>query len=206
MLDQIAGFAFRNATFLFGGLIAAAIIGIVLLARGHRLAVLRWAAVVVLAGIALLSGSAIYAASTIHRTIADRVTRLSFTDVHNGGTHTIGDYRGKVVLLNFWATWCPPCRDEMPDLNRLSDEQRDAAIITITDEDADTVRRYEEKIIALRTIVGTFRDEHPSGGLRAAAYSGRPTTVVIDREGKIREILIAGQSYETFAKALARVR
>jgi cytochrome c biogenesis protein CcmG/thiol:disulfide interchange protein DsbE len=206
MLDQIAGFAFRNATWLFGGLLAAAIIGVVLVVRGRSRRILRWAAAVVLTGIALLSGGALYAATTIHHTITDRVARLSFVDVRDGATHTIRDYRGKVVLLNFWATWCPPCRDEMPDLNRLSDEQRDAAIITVTDEDADTVRRYEEKIIALRTIVGTFRDQHPAGGLRAAAYSGRPTTVIIDREGSVREILIAGQSYATFAKAIARAQ
>jgi len=42
--------------------------------------------------------------------------------------------------------------------------------------------------------------------LRAAAYSGRPTTIIVDREGKIREILIAGQSYNTFAKAIDRAR
>jgi hypothetical protein len=94
----------------------------------------------------------------------------------------------------------------MPDLNRLSDERRDVAVVTITDEDPATLRSYEQKIIPLRTIVGTFHDQHPSGGLRAAAYSGRPTTIIVDREGKVREILIAGQSYDTFAKALDRAR
>ena len=206
MADQVAGFAFRHASLLFGGLILAAIIGITFLMRGRRLRFLRWAGAFVLTGLALLSASAIYAATTIHSTIADRVARLSFTTVRDGKLHTVRDYRGQVVLLNFWATWCPPCRDEMPALNRLSDERRDVAVVTITDEEADRVALYEQKITPLRTIVGTFHDQHPAGGLRAAAYSGRPTTVILDRDGNVSEILIAGQSYETFAKAIERAR
>ena len=207
MLDQILGIAVRHATSIFGGLILLAIIGAIALTRGRRFRVLRWAGVVVLTGIAFLSASAIYAATAIQNTITDRVNRLSFITVNDGATHTLRDYRGKVVLLNFWATWCPPCREEMPALNRLSDEERDVAVLTVTDENPATVQSYQQKILTLRTIVATFHDDRPAGGgLRAAAYSGRPTTVIVDREGKVREILIAGQSYATFAKAIERAR
>ena len=205
MLDQILGFAFRHATLLFGGLILVALAGAIALVRGRRWRVLRWAGVVVLTGLGVLSASALYAATTIRHTISDRVNRLSFTTIDDGVTHTLRDYRGKVVLLNFWATWCPPCRAEMPDLNRLSDEKR-ATVVTVTDEDPSTVRLFEQKIIPLRTIVGTFHDQPPASGLRKAAYTGRPTTVIVDREGNVREILIAGQSYATFAKAIERAR
>ena len=51
-----------------------------------------------LTAVALLSGTALYAATTIHRTIADRVAHLSFTTIDDGAAHTVRDYRGKVVL------------------------------------------------------------------------------------------------------------
>ena len=205
MADQIAGFAFRNAPFLFGGLIAAAIFGIVMLVRGRRFRVLRWIGVFALFVLGLISAGGLYAATTIHQTISDRVNRLSFTTMRDGKARTVRDYRGKVVLLNFWATWCGPCRGEMSDLNRLSD-MSDIAVLTLTDEDEATIRKYEAKILPLRTVVGTFHDQHPQGGLRAMAYSGRPTTVVLDRNGNVSESLIAAQSYETFAKAIERAR
>ncbi|MBP6679293.1 MAG: TlpA family protein disulfide reductase, partial [Paracoccus sp.] len=49
------------------------------------------------------------------------VPDTNFTDPE-GGTHSLADYRGKVVLLNFWATWCAPCREEMPSLDALQAE------------------------------------------------------------------------------------
>ena len=49
------------------------------------------------------------------------VPETPFTDPE-GGTHSLADYRGKVVLLNFWATWCAPCREEMPSLDALQAE------------------------------------------------------------------------------------
>lgn len=49
----------------------------------------------------------------------------------NGKTHTLADYKGKWLLVNFWATWCPPCLEEIPDLVMLSDKRKDVAVIGI---------------------------------------------------------------------------
>ncbi len=103
-----------------------------------------------------------------------------------GGEIALDDYRGKVVLLDFWATWCPPCRSEMPALNRLYDEyrQKGFAIIGMT-VDRGTV----EQVAA---AVSRFPIRYPlglAGGKVQADYGGIravPTKFLLDRQGRIR--------------------
>ncbi len=108
--------------------------------------------------------------------------------------------------MNFWATWCPPCRAEIPDLNRLADEYagRGVSVLTITDESADRIALFEQKVTHLQTIVATFESDSPKGALVHVAYQGRPTTVVLDREGRVKDIFIGKQSYEKLQRAVER--
>lgn len=99
----------------------------------------------------------------------------------------LSDYKGKVVVLNFWATWCPPCRAEMPDLIRMQREYRSRGLqvvgITYPPEEIAEVRQFVRKLgvnypIALGTIeTKSLFDETET----------LPLTIVIDREGKVRE-------------------
>jgi thiol-disulfide isomerase/thioredoxin len=99
----------------------------------------------------------------------------------------LSDYKGKVVVLNFWATWCPPCRAEMPDLIRMQREYRSQGLqvvgITYPPEEIAEVRQFVRKLgvnypIALGTIeTKSLFDETET----------LPLTIVIDREGKVRE-------------------
>jgi len=75
-------------------------------------------------------------------------------------------------------------------------------VLTITDEGADRIALYQRKVISLRTLVATFESDRPNSGLAAAAYQGRPTTVVLDRDGRVRDIFIGRQSYERLSKAI----
>jgi thiol-disulfide isomerase/thioredoxin len=135
--------------------------------------------------------------------IDERTAALTFHELAGDGKQQrIADYRGKVVVLNYWATWCPPCRAEMPDLNRLADTYRDRGlvVITVSDEKPEPIEKYLAQQ-PLTTIVGLFADQAPTDIIGRQAYAGRPTTVLIDRDGNVRRFLIGGQSYERFEEA-----
>ena len=77
-------------------------------------------------------------------------------------------------------------------------------VLAITDETPDRIALYEQKIIPLRMTVATFRSAAPVGAIGRAAYNGRPTTVIVDRQGHVREMFIGIQTYDPLKKAIAR--
>ncbi|MDF2540415.1 MAG: hypothetical protein K0S47_133 [Herbinix sp.] len=113
-----------------------------------------------------------------------------------GNEHTLSDYKGKIVFLNFWATWCPPCREEMPDIEALYNEfnqnQDDVIILGVAnpssdeypqnqDEDKDTIIKFLEDNDYTFPVVF---DE--TGELLESYYiRSFPTTFMIDMEGNI---------------------
>ena len=102
-----------------------------------------------------------------------------------GEIHSLRRYRGSVVFLNFWATWCGPCRTEMPDLQELHDELDDAAAFTMLainlQEDAAQVRRFADELEL------SFQILLDSSGETSAAYGARtlPMSYIIDKDGSI---------------------
>ncbi|MDH3580158.1 MAG: TlpA family protein disulfide reductase [Hyphomicrobiales bacterium] len=102
-----------------------------------------------------------------------------------GGTRTLADWRGKVVLLNLWATWCAPCRKEMPTLDRLEGMLGgdDFALVAISIDKGglDLPRSFLEKIKVKHLKL--FNDPTAKLGLTLKAY-GMPTTLLINRDGK----------------------
>jgi thiol-disulfide isomerase/thioredoxin len=113
---------------------------------------------------------------------------LSLVDLQ-GRPLRLESYRGKVVLLNFWATWCPPCRAEMPDLIKLQDQYRTQGLqvigITYPPEEMSEVRRFADSIgVNYPIAIGTEATKS-----RFSKDETLPLTVVIDRQGKVRDLI-----------------
>jgi peroxiredoxin len=105
------------------------------------------------------------------------------------GTSTIhlASYRGQVVLLNFWASWCAPCVEELPSLLQLHHDRPDLAILAVSiDEDADD---YKHFITRRHVDLITVRDPNQTAA-KLYHTEGWPETYIIDRNGRIRRKIV----------------
>lgn len=124
-----------------------------------------------------------------------------------GIEHKLSDYKGKVVFLNFWATWCPPCREEMPYIDELykeyGDNKEDVIFLGVanplTDENPYAQDEYKERIEYFIKVNGyTFPTVFDETGdmLKAYRISAFPTTFIIGRDGEIKKIIPGGLTKE----------
>ena len=123
------------------------------------------------------------------------VPETPFTDPE-GGTHSLADYRGKVVLLNFWATWCAPCRKEMPALQRLADAMPEIAVVPVATGRNDVgqiVKFYGEAGV---TSLPILRD--PKSGLaHQMGVLGLPVTLIVNPQGQEVARLIGDAEWDS---------
>lgn len=102
----------------------------------------------------------------------------------DGGIISTADLHGKVVLVNFWATWCPPCREEIPELIELSKRYKDKLLIigvSMDDAPAGEVRQFARQIgITYPVVMGSGAIEAEYGGVPAL-----PTSFVISPDGRV---------------------
>ena len=112
------------------------------------------------------------------------------------GTHALADYKGKWVVLNFWATWCAPCRREMPSLERLQAAMPELAVVPVaTGRNAvEGIRRFFEE--AGVTTLPILRD--PQSSLAHAMHvMGLPVTVILNPEGQEVARLIGDAEWDS---------
>jgi peroxiredoxin len=116
----------------------------------------------------------------------------------DGNSLTLSDFKGKVIILDFWATWCPPCQMEIPDFVELYEKYKDKGLVIIgvsLDEgDSRSVKQFSEKYkINYPIVLGNAKVTKDYGGVRAI-----PTTFVIDGKGDIKEKYVGYQPRSTF--------
>jgi thiol-disulfide isomerase/thioredoxin len=111
--------------------------------------------------------------------------QVRFTDLA-GKTFVLQDFTGKVVLVNLWATWCAPCRREMPSLERLQDRLGDKIAILAISEDMGGAKAVDPFIAKLELKrIKPYLDPKSAVG-NAFKVDGLPTSFLIDREGKLQ--------------------
>jgi peroxiredoxin len=126
---------------------------------------------------------------------------FTLTDL-SGKTWTLNDLRGKVVLVNFWATWCPPCRKEMPDLETLSQRfgTQGLVILGISDEDSATVQPFvTQHAVTYPILLDPGRKVND-----LFQIEGIPKTFIYGREGKIVAQSIDMRTQKQFLEMLAQ--
>jgi thiol-disulfide isomerase/thioredoxin len=115
----------------------------------------------------------------------------------DGKSHKLSDYRGKVVLVNFWATWCPPCRREMPSMERLSQRLRDQpfAILAVNQqEEPDGVFVFTGQLDPAPTFPILF--DRNSTVSHAWGVPGLPASFIVDKAGRVVYRAMGGREFD----------
>lgn len=131
---------------------------------------------------------------------------VDFSWTEDGKDVKLSDYKGKVVLINFWATWCPPCRKELPDLSSIAGDLKlkDFKMIGVSvDEDISKLKTFLQSNSLSYTIVHdmtTLTAKYmEAGGINENVI---PQTYIIDKNGKIVESIIGGKSKSEFLQLI----
>ena len=161
----------------------------------------QWAVVGVVVAIlatGLAAGVKLFADDLFPIGVGSSAPSFKAKDLASGATRTLADYRGQVVLLNVWATWCEPCKVEMPSMEELyrTYGPRGVHIVAVSIDDyvgEDSIRAYAKGLDL------TFEILHdPSHAIeRAYQTTGYPESFVIDRGGTIRKKWISATDWNS---------
>jgi cytochrome c biogenesis protein CcmG, thiol:disulfide interchange protein DsbE len=122
----------------------------------------------------------------------------------SGRTVTRSDFGGKLLVLNFWASWCPPCITELPSLNQFAQEYKDQGVVVIGISNDKNENLYKRFLTQRHVAFDTARD--PEADISASYGTFQiPETYLIDRNGKVLEKVISNQDWMD-PQFLARVK
>lgn len=117
-------------------------------------------------------------------TAAAQAEGFRFQDTQ-GKTHTLSGYRGKWVLVNFWATWCPPCLDEIPELTALHDRHKDKTLVVIGvavdyRSQKEVIRFVDDYFISYPVVLGSY-----GSAAQVGPIDGLPATYLYNPQGRL---------------------
>ncbi len=124
---------------------------------------------------------------------------LTLSDTQ-GVSRSLADYRGQVVLINLWATWCPPCKEEMPTLQAFYDKHKDKGFVIIAINDGDPAPDVLQFVKDYRLTFPVWLDPTYIATEKAFKTLNLPSSFVIDRDGTIRLRWVGGISRRTLDK------
>lgn len=123
-------------------------------------------------------------------TASAQAAEFSWHDA-NGASHSLTEFRGKSVLVHFWASWCPPCRAEMPELVRWLKMHPEVTIVPVSmDTSPEAARKFLDSQEIDFPVLLTGSREAMKMGVR-----GLPTTVVVDASGQIVASFVGGRDW-----------
>lgn len=126
---------------------------------------------------------------------------FEFRLVEDGTEGDLQSLEGKVVLVNFWATWCAPCLSEIPELNRLAREYSDKGVVvlSVSDEDPTLLSNFDAQF-GLDTRSVHVQPGAPLPAPFTQAFEVRPTSFVIDRTGRVKRYMLGARSFDIFER------
>jgi peroxiredoxin len=143
-------------------------------------------------------------AASLQAQVGKQAPAFSLKD-KDGNTWSAEGLKGKVIVLNFWATWCPPCRAEIPAFKTVYDKYREKGVeilgVSLDHKGWDVIRPFlKQHEINYPVVLGGAEIARDYGNIRSI-----PTTVIIDREGKVIDSHVGAMSEEQLVKLFEKL-
>lgn len=155
------------------------------------------------------SDTQVYNIESVNKT--DKNKLIDFKYNENGTEKSFADLaKGKVVFLNFWGTWCPPCRGEIPDIIKLKEnlKAKDILMVGVALERNSTVDKLATVSNFHKKNKMNYINFVDSKNELSTAYGGMkfvPTTLIINKKGEVVEVIQGARSYDAFLESLNKV-
>ena len=126
-------------------------------------------------------------------------------EIYNGSSGFISDLRGKWVVINYWADWCPPCIKDMPELSSFYRNNKDEVYVFAFNFDQLEGEELQEQILRFKVNVPSLLTD-PGDLFNWEVPEGLPATYIIDPQGQTREMLIGPQTEESLNELIRNLK
>lgn len=121
---------------------------------------------------------------------------------HTGKTHALSQFKGKPLILNFWATWCEPCREEMPEISALASEHEEIVVLGLAIDEAAAVHEFVASTPVSYPLLIAENEGMPLAERLGNNKGVLPYTVIISAQGEVTHIFFGRVNRQMLEKAL----